>query len=117
MRQYIPIGLLLLLAAALPGIAWKLSALLAPHAPSAAKNSTYECGITPKTEARDKLSVHYYLIAVLFLVFDVETVFLMPWAIQAKELGRFGLIEMGVFLFLLLFGYGYLWSKGALKWQ
>jgi NADH-quinone oxidoreductase subunit A len=69
------------------------------------------------TEAREKFGVKYYLVAVIFLVFDVETVFLMPWAIQMKELAIFGLVEMGLFLFLLLFGYGYVWSKGALSWE
>ena len=117
MRGYAPILLLFLVALALPVIIWNLSRLLRPYAPSAAKASTYECGITPTTEARDKFSVRYYLVAVMFLVFDVETVFLFPWAIQMKELALFGLIEIGIFLFLLLFGYGYIWSKGALTWE
>jgi len=116
MRQYVPILLLLLIAAALPGVVWQLSRLIRPNFPSANKGSSYECGISDLTDARDHLSVRYYLVAVMFLVFDVETVFLMPWAIQMKELGLFGLIEIGLFLFLLLFGYGYIWSKGALEW-
>ena len=117
MRHYAPILLLLLIAAAIPGVVWNISRMIRPHFPNANKYSSYECGITTTTEAREKLSVRYYLVAVMFLVFDVETVFLMPWAIQMKELGRFGLIEIGFFLFLLLFGYGYIWSKGALKWD
>ncbi len=117
MSQYVPILMLFLMAAALPIVAWTLSRLVRPSFPSEAKYSSYECGITTKVEAREKLSVRYYLIAVMFLVFDVETLFLMPWAIQMKELGLFGLIEIGVFLFLLLFGYGYVWSKGALNWE
>jgi NADH-quinone oxidoreductase subunit A len=116
MRNYIPILLLLLIAVAVPGVVWNLSRLLRPSFPSTNKLSNYECGITSTSEAREHLSVRYYLVAVMFLVFDVETVFLMPWALQMKELGRFGLIEMGFFLFLLLSGYGYIWSKGALKW-
>ncbi len=91
--------------------------LLRPTFHNANKYSAYECGITATTEAREKFSVRYYLVAVMFLVFDVETVFLMPWAIQMKELAVFGLIEMGIFLFLLLFGYGYIWTKGALTWE
>jgi NADH-quinone oxidoreductase subunit A len=117
MRGYAPILLLVLIAALLPVLVWSLSRLLRPRFPSAAKYSAYECGITATTEAREKFSVRYYLVAVMFLVFDVETVFLMPWAIQMKELAAFGLIEMGIFLFLLLFGYGYIWSKGALTWE
>ncbi|MFZ1615019.1 MAG: NADH-quinone oxidoreductase subunit A [Holophaga sp.] len=117
MRGYAPILLLILVAVALPIVIWNLSWLLRPSWPSAAKASTYECGIATTGEAREKFSVRYYLVAVMFLVFDVETVFLMPWAIQMKELALFGLIEIGIFLFLLLFGYGYIWSKGALTWE
>ena len=117
MRGYAPILLLVLIALVLPPLVWTLSKLLRPTFPSANKYSAYECGITATTEAREKFSVRYYLVAVMFLVFDVETVFLMPWAIQMKELAVFGLIEMGIFLFLLLFGYGYIWTKGALTWE
>ena len=102
---------------ALGVVIWTLSRLVRPKAPSAVKYSTYECGLTVTGEARDRFSVRYYLMAVLFLVFDVETVFLFPWAIQMKELALFGLVEIGIFLFLLLFGYGYVWSKGALTWE
>ena len=117
MRGYVPVLLLILIAIALPVAIWTVSWLVRPHFPSAAKYSTYECGIKTVSEAREKFSVRYYLVAVMFLVFDVETVFLMPWAIQMKELAIFGLVEMGIFLFLLLFGYGYIWSKGALTWE
>ena len=117
MRGYAPILLLLIIAAALPVLVWTLSRLLRPKFPNKTKYMAYECGITVTSEAREKFSVRYYLVAVMFLVFDVETVFLMPWAIQMKELAVFGLIEMGIFLFLLLFGYGYIWSKGALTWE
>ena len=117
MRGYAPILLLLAVAIGMPLIVWGLSRMLRPTAPNANKYLVYECGITPTTEARDKFSVRYYLVAVMFLVFDVETVFLMPWAIQMKELALFGLVEMMFFLFLLLFGYGYIWSKGALTWE
>ena len=117
MRGYAPILLLLLICIATPLLVWGLSRLLRPKAPNANKYMVYECGITPITEARAKFSVRYYLVAVMFLVFDVETVFLMPWAIQIKELALFGLVEMLFFLFLLLFGYGYIWAKGALTWE
>ena len=117
MRSYVPVLLLILVAIALPVVIWTISGWLRPHLPSAAKYSTYECGIKTTSEAREKFSVRYYLVAVMFLVFDVETVFLMPWAIQMKELAVFGLVEIWIFLFLLLFGYGYIWSKGALTWE
>jgi NADH-quinone oxidoreductase subunit A len=117
MRGYIPVLLLILIAIALPVVIWTVSWAVRPHFPSAAKYSTYECGIKTTSGAREQFSVRYYLVAVMFLVFDVETVFLMPWAIQMKELAVFGLAEMGIFLFLLLFGYGYIWSKGALTWE
>ena len=117
MRSYLPVLMLILLAVALPVVIWTVSRWLRPHVPSAAKYSTYECGIKTTTEAREKFSVRYYLVAVMFLVFDVETVFLMPWAIQMKELALFGIVEIGIFLFLLLFAYGYIWSKGALTWE
>jgi NADH-quinone oxidoreductase subunit A len=117
MSLYAPILLLFLMACAIPAVVWYLSRLIRPSRPNAAKCSNYECGITTTTEAREKLSIRYYLVAVMFLVFDVETVFLMPWAIQMKELSLFGLLEIGIFLFLLLFGYGYIWSKGALDWE
>jgi NADH-quinone oxidoreductase subunit A len=117
MQAYAPILLLVLIAGVLPVLVWTLSRLLRPRFYSPSKYSTYECGITPTTEAREKFNVRYYLVAVMFLVFDVETVFLFPWAVQMKELWLFGLVEMGIFLFLLLFGYGYIWSKGALTWE
>lgn len=117
MSHYAPILLILLMACAIPAVVWHLSRLIRPNRPSAAKCANYECGITTTSEAREKLSIRYYLVAVMFLVFDVETVFLMPWAIQMKELSLFGLVEIGIFLFLLLFGYGYIWSKGALEWE
>jgi NADH-quinone oxidoreductase subunit A len=117
MRGYLPVLLLILIAIALPVVILTVCRLLRPHVPSAAKYSTYECGIKTQSGAREQFSVRYYLVAVMFLVFDVETVFLMPWAIQMKELAVFGLVEIGIFLFLLLFGYGYIWSKGALTWE
>ena len=75
-----------------------------------------ECGIEPTTDARDRYSVRYYLVAMLFVIFDVETVFMFPWAVIMDELALFGLIEMVVFLFILVVGYAYAWRKGALEW-
>jgi NADH-quinone oxidoreductase subunit A len=108
---------MLAIAIVLPIAILTIQKVFSPKAPNAVKNAPYECGLTVNTEAREKFGVKYYLVAVIFLVFDVEVVFLMPWAIQMKELAIFGLVEIGLFLFLLLFGYGYVWAKGALSWE
>ena len=117
MRSYFPILIMLAITGILPVVILVIQKMLSPAVPGDVKYAPYECGLTVTTEAREKFGVKYYLIAVIFLVFDVEVVFLMPWAIQMKELAVFGLVEMGLFLFLLLFGYGYVWSKGALSWE
>ena len=76
----------------------------------------YECGITPESDARHRYTVRFYIVAILFVVFDVETVFLYPWAVQFRELGLYGLVEMMVFLGILVVGYVWLWKTGALDW-
>ncbi len=80
------------------------------------KLEPYECGIEPVTDARDRYSIRYYLVAMLFVIFDVETVFMFPWAVIFNKLLLFGLIEMVVFIFILVVGYYYAWQKGALEW-
>jgi NADH-quinone oxidoreductase subunit A len=80
------------------------------------KLEPYECGIEPKTDARDRYSIRYYLVAMLFVIFDVETVFMFPWAVIFNKLLLFGLIEMLVFIFILVVGFYYAWQKGALEW-
>ena len=80
------------------------------------KLEPYECGIEPITDARDRYSIRYYLVAMLFVIFDVETVFMFPWAVIFDKLLLFGLIEMIVFIFILVVGYYYAWQKGALEW-
>jgi NADH-quinone oxidoreductase subunit A len=82
-----------------------------------AKALAYECGITPVGTARDRFHTRFYLVAMLFIVFDIETVFLYPWAIVFKQLGLFGLMEMAVFIAILLVGFAYVWGKGALEWD
>lgn len=94
-----------------------LPELLARKTYSKRKVAPYECGIIPETDARDRFSVKYYLIAIIFIVFDIETVFVFPWALVFKKLGMFGLIEMGVFMLILLLGYFYIVGKGVLKWE
>ena len=81
------------------------------------KDTPYECGMIPVGEGSTRLSIKFYLVAMLFILFDIEAVFLYPWSILFKRLGVFGLIEMGVFIAILLVGYIYIWKKGALEWE
>ena len=116
MADYVPILLLLILALGLPAAAFAASFLLHPRRYDPVKMGPYECGIVPTSDARERYSIRYYVIAVLFVVFDVETIFLFPWAVQYKVLRLFGFVEMGVFLLILVVGYLYAWRKGALEW-
>ncbi len=114
---YLPI-LLLVLAATVFGVgSLLLSALIGPKKQSPLKLSPYECGCEPVGSARERFSIKFYLVAMLFILFDIEAVFLYPWSILFKRLGLFGLIEMGVFIVILLVGYVYIWKKGALEWE
>ena len=114
---YLPILLLVLLAILFGIGSLFLSSLLGPKKPSSLKLSPYECGCEPVGSARERFSIKFYLIAMLFILFDIEAVFLYPWSILFKRLGMFGLIEMGVFVVILLVGYIYIWKKGALEWE
>ena len=117
MSAYAPILVFALLAAALPLATIFVAKAIQSRRPNAAKLEPYESGIAPSTTAFDtRFSVRYFLIAVLFVVFDVETVFLFPWAVYFHRLGWFGLIEMIVFLVILVVGYFYVWRRGALDW-
>ena len=113
---YIPIFLLILVAIGFAIFTLMVSRVLHTSRYSRVKLEPYECGIEPETDARDRYSVRYYLVAMLFVIFDVETVFMFPWAVVMDELALFGLIEMLVFLFILVVGYVYAWRKGALDW-
>ena len=90
--------------------------LVRPENPNRTKLMPYECGIDPVDSARGRYTVRYYIVAILFVVFDVETIFLFPWAVQFKALGLFGLLEMFIFLGILVIGYLWIWKKGALEW-
>ncbi len=113
---YIPIFLFVLVAIAFAIGTLILAWLVRPRKYSAVKLEPYECGIEPLTDARDRYSIRYYLVAMLFVIFDVETVFLFPWAVVMDRLMLFGFIEVVVFLFILVVGYFYAWQKGALEW-
>ena len=115
-RSYIPILIFLALAAAFPVVTLLAAKLIRPSVPGKVKAEPYECGIEPEGDTRGRYSIRFYLVAILFVIFDVETVFLFPWAIQYNVLGLFGLIEMLVFLAILIFGYIWVLRQGALKW-
>lgn len=114
--EYIPIVMFLLLAGAFPIVTLIAAKLVRPANPNSEKLSPYECGIEPLSDSRGRYTVRYYIIAILFVIFDVETMFLIPWAVHFKVLGLFGLIEMGVFLAILIAAYVWIYKKGALEW-
>jgi NADH-quinone oxidoreductase subunit A len=114
--SYLPIVLFLIVAAAFPGVALFVLRAVRPRVYDAQKMMPYECGIDPIKDARERFSVRFYIIAMLFLIFDVETVFLLPWAIAFDRLAVFGLVEMLIFIGILVVGYYYAWRKGALDW-
>jgi NADH-quinone oxidoreductase subunit A len=117
LRSYIPVFLFIAIAAGFAVFTIVASRLVHAGKPGTVKLQPYECGIAPAGDARGRYSIRYYLIAMLFVIFDVETVFMFPWAVSIDRLAVFGLIEMLVFLFILVVGYFYAWRKGALEWQ
>ena len=117
MLEYIPLLILVVLAAALAFLVVILGHAFGPHRPTLKKSLPYESGMTPYGPGTRRMSVRYYLVAVLFILFDIEVVFFLPWAVMFKKLGIFGLIEMLVFISILLVGYLYAWKKGALEWE
>lgn len=115
-RGYIPILIFIVIAAAFPVVTLIAAKLVRPSAPDKVKLEPYECGIEPEDDTRGRYSIRFYLVAILFVIFDVETIFLLPWAIQYDVLGLFGLIEMLVFLAILIAGYVWIFRQRALKW-
>ena len=115
-HAFVPIVLFVVVAIGFAFVTLIPSRLLQTTRYNKVKLDPYECGIEPATDARDRYSIRYYLVAMLFVIFDVETVFMFPWAVILDTLGVFGLIEMGVFLLILVVGFVYAWKKGALEW-
>ncbi len=115
--DYLPILVMVVVVVAFATIALTLSALTGPRRPTAAKLEPYESGMPPFGSARRRISIKYYLTAVLFILFDIEIIFFYPWAVLFRQLGLFGLIEMGVFMLILLIGYVYIWRKGGFDWD
>lgn len=116
-ETWFPIAFQFFMAAVIGVAMFGVSGLLGKRQASTVKGEPYESGIKPTTDARERFPVKFYLVAILFIVFDLETVFLFPWAVNYKMLGLFGLIEMGLFILILLVGYVYIVKKGAIKWE
>ncbi len=114
---FVPILIMVIVGIGFAVFTLVVSHFLGRRLPTRAKLSPYECGITPTGSARERFHTRFYLVAMLFIVFDIETVFLYPWAIVFKQLRVFGLIEMAVFVLILLIGLVYVWGKGALEWD
>ena len=117
MLEYVAIAVIVVLATLIALIAIGLGSLFGPRKDTAEKNIPYESGITPYGEGTRRMPVRFYLIAVLFILFDIEVIFFLPWAIVFRQLGLFGLGEMVIFIVILLVGYVYAWKKGALEWE
>jgi NADH-quinone oxidoreductase subunit A len=123
LQAYVPLLIHLLVAMVLSGALLAISTLIGWRRPNKAKQQSYECGITPTGDAREPFSVKFYLVAMVFILFDVEAIFLYPWAYIFKDLvhdavwKRFGFVEMMFYVAILLVGYIYLWKKGALDWH
>jgi NADH-quinone oxidoreductase subunit A len=118
LSSYLPILLLAGLVGAFAVLSLGVSAMLRPRRPTPAKLAPYECGIvTERMPRTERFPVKFYLVAMLFIVFDVETIFLFPWAVSFRQLGLFGLIEMAVFIALVFVAYVYVWKKGGFDWE
>jgi NADH-quinone oxidoreductase subunit A len=113
---YLPIFIFLVIAILFPIVALVAAKLVRPSMPSETKLEAYECGIKAATGSRGRYTVRFYIIAILFVIFDVETIFLFPWAVQYRALGWFGVAEVSVFLAILIVGYIWAYKKGALEW-
>ena len=115
--EYIAIGVMIAVATVIALIAIGLGELFGPRKNTKAKDTPYESCMNPYGEGTRRMPVRFYLVAILFVLFDIEVVFFLPWAIAFRQLGLFGLIEMVVFIVILLIGYVYAWKKGALEWE
>jgi NADH-quinone oxidoreductase subunit A len=115
--NYLPILILLVISTALAAVVILISTFLGPRRPTPRKLQPYESGMTPLGPAQRRMPVKFYLVAVMFILFDIEVIFFYPWAVVFRQLGLFGFIEMVVFVGILLIGYVYAWKKGALEWE
>ncbi|MEE9352347.1 MAG: NADH-quinone oxidoreductase subunit A [Thiotrichaceae bacterium] len=116
-EAYLPILVFLAVGVGLSIVLLGLGLLLGPRKPDPEKDSPFECGFDAFEDARIKFDVRYYLVAILFIIFDLEIAFLFPWAVVLDKIGMFGLISMGIFLLILIVGFIYEWKQGALEWE
>ena len=116
MQGWLSIFIMIALGAGFALVSVVLSGVLGPRRPSPEKSAPYECGMPPVGDARERQSVKFYLVAMIFLLFDIEVAFLYPWAMALRQLGWPGFVQVVLFMFLLLAGYVYVWRKGALDW-
>lgn len=117
LENYLPVLFFLIIGLAVGGLLLLLGFLTGPNNPDSEKNSPYECGFEAFEDSRMKFDVRYYLVAILFIIFDLEIAFLFPWAVALKQIGLFGFAAMAVFLVILVVGFVYEWKKGALEWE
>jgi NADH-quinone oxidoreductase subunit A len=117
LAQYLPVLLFILVGLAVGALCLGMGNFLKPHTPDAAKNSPYECGFEAFEDARMKFDVRYYLVAILFILFDLEIAFLFPWAVVLRDVGLTGFVAVLIFLSILVVGFVYEWKKGALEWE
>ena len=118
LSEYLPVLILAILAFLFAALSLAASALVRPSRPTPAKLAPYECGIEPQRLPKgERFSVRFYIVAMLFIIFDVETIFLFPWAVGFRQLGLFGLVEMAIFIGLVFVAYVYVWSRGGLDWE
>lgn len=115
--DYTPVAIVVLFAVGFAGGVLGLAHFVTSRFPPAARPSPYECGIRPVGDARERIQVKFYLVAMLFILFDIEATFLFPWAAVFRHLGLFGVIEMFSFIAVLLVGYVYIWRQGILEWK
>ena len=115
--EYLPILIFLAIAVALSTVMLGMSWLMAPQRPDAEKNSQYECGFEAFSDARGRFDIRFYLVTLLFIIFDLEVAFLFPWAVTLGKIGIFGFWSMVIFLGILTIGFIYEWRKGALEWE
>ncbi|NKB46632.1 MAG: NADH-quinone oxidoreductase subunit A [Legionellales bacterium] len=117
LQEYLPVLIFIIVGLGLGVALLGVGSIVSPHRPDKQKNSPYECGFGEFESARIPFDVRFYLVAILFIIFDLETAFFFPWALALTEIGWFGLLAMGLFLGLLVIGFIFEWKKGALEWE
>ncbi|MEM1244168.1 MAG: NADH-quinone oxidoreductase subunit A [Pseudomonadota bacterium] len=117
LENYFPILVFIIIGIVIGIAPMAMGRMLGPHRPDPEKLSAYECGFNEFEDARLPFDVRYYLVAILFIIFDLETAFFFPWAVVLRKIGVFGLVAMGIFLAILVIGFIYEWKKGALEWE